>query len=235
MKFNFILILFLIISTSLIAQKKKNNEMGVTLGKCNYEFYNYTPYNKSFNDKFSYSTLFFTKKNKVFLRYFPINPPINLKQLYLPEIYFNKKIYKNVWVHFAAQFYTLEAKSYEPTYSYFASFLDYYQKSNVLITELGLQYYFLNKKKFSLYFASNYLIFKENSTNKSTYENSYSNGIKSSEYKNTFSYHFVNLKTGILYKPYKNYSLRFEITYEDLLENFDYLNFSARIQLGYLF
>jgi hypothetical protein len=229
MKFNFSLILFLFFSTTLLAQKKRNNEFGVTIGKGNYEFYNFTPYNKIFNDKFSYSTLFFTKKNKVLLRYFTINPPIKLKQLYLPEIYFNKKIYKNFWGHFAAQFYTLEAKSYDKTYSYFASFIDYYQKSNMLKTEFGLQYYFINKKKINLYAASNYLRLAENSNNKYTYETDNPYGIKSSEYKNNFTFHFVNLKTGFVLNPYKYYSLRFEITNEDLLGNFDYLNFSARI------
>ncbi|MBP6456288.1 MAG: hypothetical protein KA275_06105 [Chitinophagaceae bacterium] len=175
------------------------------------------------------------KKHKIYFDYITQNPPINIKQLYLPEIYFNKKIYKNFWGHFATQFYSLEAKSYEPTYSYFASFLDYYQKSNVIKTELGLQYYFLNKKKISLYAASNYLRLSENSYNKYIFETDNPYGIKSSEYKNKFTFHFVNLKTGILYKPYKNYTFRFEITNEDLLGNFDYLNFSARIQLGYMF
>ncbi len=64
MKFNFSLILFLFVSTTLLAQKKRNNEFGVTLGSLNYKFYSkWSPFYGNYsNDNFSYSTLFNTKK-----------------------------------------------------------------------------------------------------------------------------------------------------------------------------
>lgn len=243
MKFNFSLILFLLFSTTLLAQKKKNNEFGATLGKCNFRYsVAFKGYNNNFQDYFNFNSIFYSTKNKRFIGNNNEELPITQKQFSLPEIYFNKKIYKNFRFHFANQYSFLKIENQAPfspeSFSTtWTSYEKYYLIENTINSEIGIQYYWLNKKKINFYSTLNY----KNKLNfynhkfQGQFIGCFGGGKIDVDKKGNYSRHGANLKTGFVLNPYKNYSVRFEITDENLFFLSGEVNFSARIQLGIFF
>jgi hypothetical protein len=232
-----IIILLLAIAPFIsFGQKTKKHELGIGIGYLQYtRGLNSYQYKNTF-----YNSFFFSQKNKI--NFYGNDYTNDSKTSQTPIIYYTLNLYKNIKLRTSFQYTSNKTNIANIRYfdsGCFPTFIsktyeNYFKQTKTNDMNIGLEYSFINKKRYNIYAGADLNIVKQN-----IYESANGFTNYTLETQTPFNYskttkqrlHSFNFPLGLKFNFYKSFNLKYEASIY-YLEAFRPIN---RLSLNYQF